>query len=147
MSEYSKILIRSWFEKPISRKSLLGAAMVSTFAATSIGRALGATTPVLMPILGRPTSNSAALSLISSQNISAYIEYGYSKVSFPNKTSSLNLTANEPKEFQFSNLVANKKVYYRIRFKVSGTSSYNVGSLFSFSTQKSPSHIRQTEDF
>ena len=137
MSEYSKILIRSWLEKPISRKSLLSAALISTFATTSLGKALGATTPVLMPILGRPTNKSAALSLISSQSISAFIEYGYSKSSFPYKTESLNLTSNEPKEFQLSNLVTNKKVYYRIRHKISGTSSYSVGSVYSFSTQKS----------
>ena len=136
MSEYSKILIRSWLEKPISRKSLLGAVLVSTFAATSIGKALGATTPALMPVLGRPTDKSVALNLISSQEISVYIEYGYSKSSFTKKTSILNLTTNEPKEFQLSGLAANKKVYYRVRYKFTSSSSFLTGTPYSFSTQK-----------
>lgn len=136
MSEYSKLLIKKWLEKPISRKSLLGATFVSIFAASSIGKAFSATAPVLMPVLGRPTDNSATLSLITSQDLSAYIEYGYSKTSFLKKTTILNLISNDPMEFLLSGLESNKKVYYRIRYKISGSTTYASGTPYSFSTKK-----------
>lgn len=138
MSEYSKVLIKSWLAKPITRKSLLITFLASTIASTSIGKALGATSPVLTPILGRPTDKSVTLSLISTQNISAFIEYGYSKSNFTNKTSTLALILNEPKEFEILGLTANKKVYYRVRTRISESSNYSVGAVYSFSTQKSP---------
>jgi hypothetical protein len=137
MSEHAKLLIKSWLDKPLSRKAVLGAAITSFFAASSIGKAFGATAPVLTPIIGRPTNSSATISLISSEKISAYIEYGISKTSFTKKTSILSFEANEPKEFDLTNLAANKKIYYRIRYKTSTASTFSIGTQSSFSTQKS----------
>lgn len=137
MSEYSKLLIKSWLEKPISRKALLGAAVASTFAATSLGKAIGATTPIFTQILGRPTDSSVALSLISSENISAFIEYGYSRTSFDNKTAVKTCPANQPVEFELAGLISSQKVYYQIRYKSESATTYKSGNQYSFSTQKS----------
>lgn len=137
MSEYSKLLIKSWLEKPLSRKTVLGAAITSFFAANTIGKSFGATSPILTLIVGRPTNSSATISLISSEKITTYIEYGISKTSFTKKTNIATVEANEPKEFDLISLPANKKIYYRIRYKTSSGVSFNVGTQSSFSTQKS----------
>jgi Calcineurin-like phosphoesterase len=137
MSGYSKLLIKSWLEKPLSRKAVLRTALTSFFAASSLGNSFGAATPVLTPIIGRPTNSSATISLISSEKISAYIEYGISKSTFTKKTTAFTFEANEPKEFDLTNLAANKKIYYRIRYKTPSASIFSIGTQGSFSTQKS----------
>jgi len=76
MSDESKYLFKSWAKNPISRRSLFGAAAVTAIAGTSIGKALGVTAPVITKILGRPTKNSIAISVISSVDVNGYIEYG-----------------------------------------------------------------------
>jgi hypothetical protein len=136
MTEYSKYLFSTWLQKPISRKAVLGAALVSAFASTSVGKSFGATTPKFTSILGRPTDISAALSLISSETIYAYIEYGYSKTSIDNKTEIVLIKANQPVEFDLSGLIPNSRIYYRVKYRSTSTKIFTAGGQGSFSTQK-----------
>ena len=70
----SKILLRN-----IDRRDLLKVSLL-TAAATMIDvDAQGATTTKLNILIGRPTDKSVALSLLSTINGTALIEYGYSK--------------------------------------------------------------------
>ena len=136
MTEYSKYLFSTWLQKPISRKAVLGAALVSAFASTSVGKSFGATTPKFTSILGRPTDISAALSLISSETIYAYIEYGYSKTSIDNKTEIVLIKANQPVEFDLSGLIPNSRIYYRVKYRSTSAKIFTAGGQGSFSTQK-----------
>lgn len=137
MSEHSKLLISKWLENPISRKSLLGSIFVTLIASTSVGKSMGAVTPILSPILGRPTDTSCALNLITSQNVTAYIEYGFASNSFVNKTSVVNLQANNPVEFELEGLLPNNKIFYRIAYRSAGKNTFLYSKQYSFSTQKS----------
>ena len=79
MSFESKTLLNYWAQKPLSRRSLLVAAAATAFANTALGKAVGATPSIANVILGRPTNNSIAVSILASEKLNAYLEYGYTK--------------------------------------------------------------------
>ena len=136
MTEHSKLLIKNWITNPISRRSLLVAAVVTSLASTSIGRAIGATNPVINQILGRPTNNSIAISLLSSQSVTAYIQYGYLKGNYSAMSEQISIKSEIPSVIELSSLKPNTKVYYRIKYKASGSTSFTYSKQFSFTTQR-----------
>ena len=87
MTYDSKTLLHYWSQKPLSRRTLLVTVVVSTFANSAIGKAIGATAPIANFILGRPTSNSIALNILATEKVRAYVEYGYTKSKYTEKTS------------------------------------------------------------
>jgi len=136
MSEQSKILLNAWIKHPISRRSLFASVAVGALASTSIGRALGVTSPVVNQVLGRPTNNSIAISILTSENISAYIEYGYTKTRYTGKSSTVSIQAGTPAVVDLVGLKENSKVYYRIRYKNSTSASFDTANQYSFMTAR-----------
>jgi len=136
MSEESKYLLRSWAKHPLSRRSLFGAAVITAFSSTSIGKALGVTAPVITKILGRPTNNSIAISVLSSVDVNGYIEYGTTKTKYLSKTSSVSLKAGLPTVFELTGLRAATKVYYRFSYKTADSSNVVNEKQNSFMTQR-----------
>ena len=122
----------------ISRRSLIVSTLLSSFAATSIGRALGATSPILGQVLLTPTNSAISLSLMASQKINAYIEIGTSKSVFPSATSKADVTPGTPVVFKASNLKPNTSYFYRIRYKTSDSKTYQISKTYSFTTQRAP---------
>ena len=136
MSTEKKSLLSSWLAAPISRRSLLGSAILIALADTSLGKAFGVTAPVITQILGRPTNKSIALSVLASQNLNAYVEYGYSKSKYSAKSATAALVQNEPFVFELDNLKSNSRVYYRLRFRNGDAKSYQTGKQYSFVTSR-----------
>ena len=68
----------------ISRRSLLAGFLLSTVS-NILGRAAFAA-PTLNVILGRPTQNSIAVSLMSSSALTAYVDYETSGKTFTSKS-------------------------------------------------------------
>jgi hypothetical protein len=136
MSEQSKILLSAWIKHPISRRSLFSAVAIGALASTSVGRAFGVTSPVVNQILGRPTKNSVALSILTTENISAYVEYGYTKTRYTGKTAQLEIEAGVPGVIEITGLKENSKIYYRIRYKNATASSFETASQYSFMTAR-----------
>jgi hypothetical protein len=147
MSNESKYLLRNWAKNPVSRRSLFGAAIITAISSTSIGKAFGVTAPVITKILGRPTNNSIAISVLSSLDLNGYIEYGITKTRYGSKTSITTIKAGTPSVFELTGLRANTKVYYRLSYKTADSQAVitdkqnsfmtqrNVSSAFSFSVQ------------
>ena len=136
MTEQTRILWKSWVSSPISRRSLFGAALASGLATTSMGRALGATTPVVNLILGRPTKNSISISVLASEKVKAFIEYGYLKSKYSSKSSIVSIDPTTPYVFEISGLKANSKIYYRIQYMSAEGSSYSTSKQYSFNTPR-----------
>ena len=110
-------LLSEWINAPISRRSLLGSALLLTFAQSSIGKAFGVNAPVITQILGRPTNNSAALSILSTLPLTAYVEFGTSKSKYSAKTKEIAILANEPSVIELTGLKNSSRIYYRVRYK------------------------------
>jgi len=136
MTEHSRYLIKSWAKNPISRRSLLGAAFVTSIASTSLGRAFGATNPVINQILGRPTNNSIAISVLSSQEVTASVQYSYSKSSYSLISDQVSINPETPSVIELISLKPNTKIYYRIRYKNTGSNSFSYSKQSSFMTQR-----------
>jgi hypothetical protein len=139
MSDHSKLLLSQWKTNPFSRRALLGAALLSGFASTGIGRAFGVTEPITNVILGRPSKSSAALSLLANQSASVYVEYGYTKGKYISKTSVVQVAPSNPFVVEINKLKANSKIYYRVQSKAAGSTTFTPSKPFSFSTQKAKS--------
>ena len=138
MAYASKTLLHYWAKKPISRRSLLVAVAVSAFANTALGKAVGASPSIVNMILGRPTNNSIALSILATEKVSAYVEYGYTKTKYSGKSSTVSIDQDNPFVIELTGLKANAKIYYRLRYATSGSSTFQSGKQYSFSTAKAP---------
>ena len=87
-------------------------AATTAVAGTSIGKAIGVTAPVITQVLGRPTNSSIAVSVLSSQPIATFVEYGTSKTRYTGKTAQLQTAPGAPAVFDIKGLRAGTKVYY-----------------------------------
>jgi hypothetical protein len=123
-------------EHQISRRSILKGLFLSLGYAVLGDTAYGATLSKYNVVLGRPTNNSIAISVIAGTSLNVYVEYGYKATSLTKKTSATSLTALTPKVFELSGLNANTQVFYRIRSKTSDSAIYEAGQVLSFSTQR-----------
>jgi len=132
----SKILLNYWAQKPFSRRSILLSLATAAIAQTSVGRAFGVTSPTLNIILGRPTANSIAFNIISSEKLTAYIEYGYTKSRFVSKSASTTIDIESPTIIELKELRASSKIYYRVRYALGNSKTFEVGRQGSFATAK-----------
>jgi Calcineurin-like phosphoesterase len=121
----------------VSRRSVLVGGLAGLIAATLITEDAVAAGITFSHILGRPTKTSAALSLVASGLAEVYVEYGTSKTKFTAKTEVRSLTTKEPQVFELASLAASSKIYYRLRYKTSGSATFIAGNVLSFSTAKS----------
>jgi hypothetical protein len=124
-------------EHQINRRQLLKLALLVSAASSPFIAASAATPTNLRLMLGRPTNNSIALSLISNRDISAYIQYGTSKTRYTSKTSSQKVVAGNPVVFDLSKLKSNAIIYYRVAYIEAGNSKTVYGQQYSFRTQRS----------
>ena len=136
MSNHTKLLLKNWIESPITRRSLFGLALTSALASTSVGRALGATTPSVNLILGRPTKSSIAISALATEPVKAYIEYGYLKSKYSNKSGAVQIDPSTPYVFEINGLKANTRVYYRVSYSNSTSSTVINTKQYSFTTPR-----------
>ena len=138
MTNDSTQLLKSWAKAPITRRSLLLMFATTAIAGSSIGKALGVTAPVITLVLGRPTNTSIAISVASSQPITAFVEYGTSKTSYSSKTSQLQMTSSAPAVFEIKGLRTGMKVYYRVNYKGTSDTNFVNGKQYSFTTARKP---------
>ena len=136
MKNDSVYFMKTWAKAPITRRSLLLMAATTAVAGTSIGKALGVTAPVITQVLGRPTDTSIAVSVLASQPITVFVEYGYTKTKYGAKSGQLQTSPESPAVFEIQGLKSNSKVYYRVNYKFSGETTFNNGKQYSFTTQR-----------
>ena len=121
----------------ITRRSLLAGFLLTTFS-NLIGRSnFASAAPNLNVILGRPTGNSIAVSVMSASPLSVYIDYGTTGKTFTSKSQVSTLQSNIPAVFELKNLKSDQKYFYRIRFKESSAKSYLISKTYSFQTARS----------
>ena len=90
-------------------------------------------------ILGRPTNNTITMNALFGQPTDVYWEWGTASGSYNLKTNTANATKDVPLETIFNNLSANTKYYYRIRYRLGGTTSnFLTGPEHTFQTARPP---------
>ncbi len=92
-------------------------------------------------ILGRPTESSITISILSTQQIEVYWEYGTISGLYSFTTPVVTGLKNTPYEFDFTGLQPDTKYYYRTRYRISGSAAaYSSGAEHIFHTQRAPGH-------
>jgi len=124
-------------EHQINRRQLLKLALLVSAASSPLIAASAATPTNLRLMLGRPTNNSVALSVIANREVSAYIQFGISKTRYSSKTATKKLAAGLPDVFDLTKLKTNSIIYYRVAYVESGSSKVMYGPQYSFRTQRS----------
>jgi len=87
-------------------------------------------------LIGRPTGNSVVVNICTDKNIDAYIEYGFQKNNFVFQTSVNSYQGNIPFNIQISNLSSGFTYYYRLRYRITGTSQFLARAERAFKTAK-----------
>jgi len=121
-----------------TRRAVLAATAALGATLVVVQRAFGLSTPRINQVLGRPTNNSIALSVLSDTTVDAYVEYGASGSSFSRRTTTARVTAGSPFVFTLGGLAPNARAFYRLRTKVPSASTYSPGSIQYFTTQRKP---------
>jgi len=89
-------------------------------------------------VLGRPTDNSISVSVLSPDDLEAYVEYGTAPGKYTGKTGTTTLKARVPVELAVERLKPDTGYFYRLRYRKSGSSDYVADSEYGFHTQRPP---------
>ena len=92
----------------------------------------------LSQILGRPTGDSVTLSVLSTSDLEAYIEFGDAKGRYVRKTDTLRSNAGSPLEFQLDGLQPDTRYFYRLCSRRPGQDTFGIGDGYTFHTQRRP---------
>ncbi len=87
-------------------------------------------------VLGRVTDKSVTVSAVAKESIEGFFEYGTTSGNYPNKTSLLKFSANQPVEALLENLEPNTRYYYRLQFRKTGENDFSSRSENHFHTQR-----------
>jgi hypothetical protein len=87
-------------------------------------------------ILGRPTNNSITASILFDQNVQYYLEYGLQSGTYTNTTTVYSNTLNVPDEIDVIGLAPNTQYFYRMQYKLVGSSTYITTPEYHFQTQR-----------
>lgn len=89
-------------------------------------------------ILGRPTDSSISLSILFDQQVTFQVEYGLSPSGYSVSTAPVTANAQTPVLQELTNLLPNKRYYYRLKFKKPGSTTLIFTEEYTFHTQRAP---------
>ena len=92
--------------------------------------------PLFDVILGRPTDHSVAISVLATNDLHLYCEYGTLPGSYSGQTPGTNLTAGIPEVLPLESLLANTQYYYRLNYQGPNSTNYESGIEHTFHTQR-----------
>ncbi|HVM60366.1 MAG TPA: PKD domain-containing protein [Verrucomicrobiae bacterium] len=89
-------------------------------------------------MLGRPTDTSIAVSVLASNDLQVYFEYGTQSGAYPNQTPTTLVTNSAPTPITINGLLKDQQYYYRMRYSTDGGASFSAGVEHQFHTQRAP---------
>ena len=89
-------------------------------------------------VLGRPTASSITVSMLSSNALQCYVEYGVTPGVYIAQTAAATNSPGLPLEFELSGLQADTAYTYRLRYRAPGAPAYSAGAACAFHTQRAP---------
>jgi len=89
-------------------------------------------------LLGRPTDHSIALSVLSSNNLQACVEYGTQSGLYSSLTTTNSVPAASPTVLTLESLEPDTQYFYRLRYRAVGGGTFNSSPERTFRTQRAP---------
>ncbi len=93
---------------------------------------------VANPVLGRPTDTSVTISLVPTDSIQVYVEFGTMAPVYSRQTVIMNGRKDIPLRFTLGGLAANTRYSYRVRYREPAAPEFASGAEHTFMTQRSP---------
>lgn len=87
-------------------------------------------------ILGRPTDQSITVSVLPTEDLEVFFEYGLKPGRYEGKTKPSRVQSVKPSELVINGLKPDAQYYYRIRYRRAGQGKYESGAEYTFRTQK-----------
>ncbi len=87
-------------------------------------------------LLGQPTDHSIAVSVLSSYDLSAYVEYGNQPGGYTSQSVTNSIVAETPFVVTLDQLQADSPYYYRLRYRTTGETNFSVSAERTFHTQR-----------
>jgi hypothetical protein len=87
-------------------------------------------------LLGRPTNDSIALSILATKGMTAYSEYGTASGTYTGKTEAVSSSNAEPIVLLMSDLKPDTEYYYRVQIRRANETSFSQSSEHTFHTQR-----------
>lgn len=133
---YGDGMSQSLSQHEINRRELLRWAVIASTMLTPIGKSLAATPAQVRVLLGRPTDSSIAISVMSSKKVKAFVEYGFTKTKYSERTSTLEIDPGVPVIFDLVDLRQDATIFYRVSFTEGTSKTVIRGKQSSFVTQR-----------
>jgi phosphodiesterase/alkaline phosphatase D-like protein len=93
--------------------------------------------PVIYDLmLGRPTDTSIAVSVLASNDLQVYFEYGTQSGVYAGQTATNSITNAVPAALTIGQLQGNQRYYYRMRYSTNDGASFGAGAERTFVTQR-----------
>lgn len=89
-------------------------------------------------ILGAPTDKSIKINLLFDKAVSCIVDYSEDATKFSSSTTEVFFNASIPNTISIENLSPQKRYYYRLRYKETGTAVYTLSNTYTFTTQRLP---------
>ena len=87
-------------------------------------------------LLGRPTSNSVTINACANKSLNVYYEFGLDSNNYTNQTSVITTQDSIPFNVKITGLNSNTRYYYRMRYRISGTTTYLTRTSHTFMTKR-----------
>ena len=87
-------------------------------------------------LLGRPTNSSVTINIVANRALDVYVKYGIKAGIYTGQTSTVSAGANSPVVVVITGLQNNAKYYYRVLYRVTGTTSWSQRAEHFFHTQR-----------
>ena len=130
MKNYFIVLVTLLFLAPAKYQDLDDDVLITNLKVTTDS------TFFCQELLGRPTLNAITINACANKNVDMYYEYGTDSINYPNQTSMQSCLDSIPSVFTLTNLNANTKYYYRMKYRETGTTVYITRSIHSFRTPR-----------
>lgn len=116
--------VKKFWQWSLSRRNFVRALLAGTVLAATTKEAQAATLSVvaILKVLTDPTK--ATFTVKSNGSSKAYIEYGYEIGKYGFKSAAVSLKANVGQDVTLTKLSAGAKIFYRLRYAKSGSSTY-----------------------
>lgn len=89
-------------------------------------------------ILGRPTDKSVTVSVLFSEQVAVYVEFGTAPNNYTQLTAVVNSPPNTPLEMDLQPLLPNTRYYYRTVYKTPADALFHTSQEHTFHTQRVP---------
>lgn len=89
-------------------------------------------------LLGRPTANSVTIHACTNKGLNVYYEYGLDSNNYTNQTSVITTLDSIPFTVKLTGLSQNTRYFYRMKYRLTGTTAFLSRKSHSFMTKRNP---------